>query len=1011
MHGSTAFIAVALLLCCYFAHQGVAGVSLSRPVPREEWRGVPTLKLELADQHAFLDRHGSKVGLHARNIRSIAAPDFKEQDLLEAGAWQEVDGVGHVWRLAVQSYGADSHILIFSKVQLPEGSALRLYSKEQFLSDSSCGRDCQQYTSKDIDISGRLVVPAIAGEEVILEYVQPGAMSASMRPLLRLASILQGFKDSLAEVAQRRRRQARRLTAVPPQPAQPAGQAPAIDPAAALGPAPPQQAQGTQFNVDQMQKTTDGVSQCTPSVECATSWIQEAAAVVDIYAIDMLLGAMGLCTGTIVNAPLGKKYLITADHCFIDKVDISNFQWWLLIFNYEIPCRSKNKPPPIRQVIQGTKLLFYDSKSDVLLLDIPTAIPDKFQAYKLGFDASDAVPSRAVAIHHPAGNIKRISYANSTDSISTRFQPPTFSEDVHPTNQTHFQVTWTQGATQSGSSGAALIDANSRKLVGILTGGTTTCDIFSGADYFGKLSVAWQNGLENFLSDAPSLTDEGPAGLSTVTQYASGVVVVDELEGAPVAQHGPAINFWPSVFVMGPANFTRIAFYLTDPPASNEVIQATVSIKGDLPGNQINPAPFVKLFPNTFNFTTDNCCTVAQPLVIETGLGPNVPGDLLRLQIVFWLTSSTNTSYLHVSAVKGIIQSGYSGWTSVQPVACMTAPCYFKEPILAKAPPSSPLPTKAVFRFAPETDTAVAQDVCLHDGFLDLATVSVYINGTFAWTLSQAIDNSDCVHIPALDVPAGVALNTVISDNDDYEAVLPLGAVKSVSIYQAAKPPAAAQDRPASAAAIVAAVIAQWQRASSAPPPSLPAVAPGAAAFLASPAPAAAPSITPGAVQRGAPVNPAPSGESSTGAVAASLAAAGSAGPPSVAPGPVQNGAPIYTGAWSSAGAMTARFVGPAAAPGGGPGPVLQGVSGGSSGTSMQSGRSSMVGSMAQGGNASGQVAAASTSGNRNPFGGEKTGQVQVSQAPSGSAGQSSSLLGNQGGTGGVDLPPYPNYG
>lgn len=46
-----------------------------------------------------------------------------------------------------------------------------------------------------------------------------------------------------------------------------------------------------------MQKTSDGVSQCTPSVECATTWAQEAAAVVDIYAIDMRLGAMGLCTG------------------------------------------------------------------------------------------------------------------------------------------------------------------------------------------------------------------------------------------------------------------------------------------------------------------------------------------------------------------------------------------------------------------------------------------------------------------------------------------------------------------------------------------------------------------------------------------------------------------------------------------------------------------------------------------------------------------------------------------
>ena len=64
--------------------------------------------------------------------------------------------------------------------------------------------------------------------------------------------------------------------------------------------------------------------------------------------------------------------------------------------------------------LQGTKLLFYDSKADVLLLDIPESIPDHFHAYKVGFDAAEEVPNRAVAIHHPAGNIKRISYANDS---------------------------------------------------------------------------------------------------------------------------------------------------------------------------------------------------------------------------------------------------------------------------------------------------------------------------------------------------------------------------------------------------------------------------------------------------------------------------------------------------------------------------------------------------------------------------------------------------------------------
>ena len=63
--------------------------------------------------------------------------------------------------------------------------------------------------------------------------------------------------------------------------------------------------------------------------------------------------------------------------------------------------------------LQGVRLMFYDSKADVLLLMITATIPDKFKPYLLGFDASvDAVPTQAVGIHHPNGNVKRISYAN-----------------------------------------------------------------------------------------------------------------------------------------------------------------------------------------------------------------------------------------------------------------------------------------------------------------------------------------------------------------------------------------------------------------------------------------------------------------------------------------------------------------------------------------------------------------------------------------------------------------------
>ena len=64
--------------------------------------------------------------------------------------------------------------------------------------------------------------------------------------------------------------------------------------------------------------------------------------------------------------------------------------------------------------VQGVKLVFYDSVADILLLEIPETIPDRFNPYQLGYAASlSAVPKRAVGIHHPNGGLKRISYANA----------------------------------------------------------------------------------------------------------------------------------------------------------------------------------------------------------------------------------------------------------------------------------------------------------------------------------------------------------------------------------------------------------------------------------------------------------------------------------------------------------------------------------------------------------------------------------------------------------------------
>ena len=61
---------------------------------------------------------------------------------------------------------------------------------------------------------------------------------------------------------------------------------------------------GTQFDTTIFQQTSDATTPCTPSVECDPRFSEVRAGIVSVYAINMRIRALGLCTGARCQSPL-----------------------------------------------------------------------------------------------------------------------------------------------------------------------------------------------------------------------------------------------------------------------------------------------------------------------------------------------------------------------------------------------------------------------------------------------------------------------------------------------------------------------------------------------------------------------------------------------------------------------------------------------------------------------------------------------------------------------------------
>jgi len=117
-------------------------------------------------------------------------------------------------------------------------------------------------------------------------------------------------------------------------------------------------------------------------------------------------------------------------------------------------------------------------------LELLQEIPELYQPYYAGWTREEMVYDSAFCIHHPNGDLEKISKSNTLNSVSKYGSLNNFWV-------TNWQsLGFKTGATQIGSSGSAIFNTN-KQIIGTLSTGNSSCDFPLNLDYFGKFSYHW----------------------------------------------------------------------------------------------------------------------------------------------------------------------------------------------------------------------------------------------------------------------------------------------------------------------------------------------------------------------------------------------------------------------------------------------------------------------------------------------------------------------------------------
>lgn len=447
---------------------------------------IPTLHIAKPDLTKVIEEDESEESLFKMRRFGVilqCGKDFFEN----ANVFETEEG--RIYQLAVEVPEAQALVLYSNRFRLPEGGKFFVYNESRT-------KVLGAFTAINNHDLRTFATEYLEGEKVIFEYLEP--LDARTKAEIEISEIGYAYRD-IAEKAS--------------------------DEYGASG-------------------------SCNVNVNCSEGddFRKQQRGVVRIQ-VRISSQYIGWCTGTLLNNTNYDKtpYILTAAHCIEDVASSSYYSQFVFYFKYETSgCNNTASEPSRSKSLTGAQLKAYDNTymnagSDFCLLLLNDDVPQSYNPFWCGWDRRNQAVSQGVSIHHPAGDVKKISTFNSS------LEQIRFSNN---TEATHWLVKWVQtengfGITEGGSSGSALFNQYGQ-VIGDLTGGTSACNVSNAdkIDYYGKLSYSWdQNGSANSRKLKPWL-DPANTGATQIggMDYTSSITQVAAMENLSSISPNPAQN-------------------------------------------------------------------------------------------------------------------------------------------------------------------------------------------------------------------------------------------------------------------------------------------------------------------------------------------------------------------------------------------------------------------------------------------------------------------------------------